>query len=100
MFIQRACLVCLLSLAVVASAPAPAFATQVTTQQGKNICRGKAKAGRSGCAWCGKRTCTTVACDEHACDVVVIHAVPPSAATKNDEIDKNPRPPVGHLQPR
>jgi|GEM_PF-4425474 len=88
MFIQRACLACLLSLAVVASVTAPAFATQVSTEQGKNICKGKAKAGRSGCAWCGKRNCTTVACDERACDVVIVPARPPSRATTDVKTDQ------------
>jgi hypothetical protein len=48
-----------------------AGATEVTVEQGKNICRGKASAG-SGCAWCGKVNCTYVACDKEACDVVIV----------------------------
>jgi hypothetical protein len=54
-----------------------AQATQTTPETGKQICKGRAKAGIAGCAWCtkwgnGVAACIWVACDDKACNIETI----------------------------
>jgi hypothetical protein len=60
--------------AIAVCLPQSAYATRVTPGQANNICKGKPPLPNGGCAWCGKRNCTSVNCDEKACDVTIVSA--------------------------
>jgi hypothetical protein len=56
-----------------------ADATRVSRASVATFCKGKTPTKDGGCAWCGKKTCTTVTCGEKQkdCDVIVVGTEPP-----------------------
>ncbi|MFN4140320.1 hypothetical protein [Aestuariivirga sp.] len=66
-------IVALGALLLVASSATTGAAKEISHDVAKRICKGHAPAG-TGCAYCKGLYCTYVACDDKACDIVVVNA--------------------------